>query len=68
MLNCLALVMYLGLKKDLKDKFTVEGALAEMTNLMCKVFDGEILICEPTKKMKTICGSLDVVVPNSLGV
>jgi transposase len=68
LLNFLSLVVYLGLKKDLNDKYTVEGVLAEMTNLMCKVFDGELLVCEPTKKMKEISALLGVGVPNSLGV
>jgi transposase len=68
LLNFLSLVVYLGLKKDLKNKLTVEAALTEMTNLMCKVFDGTLLVSEPTKKMKEICSSLRVVVPNSLGV
>jgi transposase len=68
MLNFLSLVVYLSLKKDLKDRYTVEGALAEMTNLMCKIYDGELLICEPTKKMKDICALLDIGVPNFSGV
>jgi transposase len=68
LLNFMALVVYLGIKKDLADKYTVEGALAEMGNLMCKVFEGELLVSEPTKKMKDICELLGVGVPNFLGV
>jgi transposase len=67
MLNFLSLVVYLSIKKDLKDRYSVEGALAEMTNLMCKIYDGELLVCEPTKKMKDICALLNVGVPNSSG-
>ena len=68
MLNFLSLVVYLGLKKDLKDRYTVEGALAEMTNLMCKIYNGELIVCEPTKKMKDICSLLEIGVPNFSGV
>ena len=68
LLNFLSLVVYLGLKKDLLEKYTVECALTEMNNLMCKVFDGELLVCEPTKKMKEISALLGVGVPNSVGV
>lgn len=68
MLNFLALVVYLGLHKDLKGKYTVEGALSEMANLMCKVFDDTLLVCEPTKKMKEICSLFAIMVPTSSGV
>jgi hypothetical protein len=50
MLNFLSLVVYFGLKKDLKDRYAVEGALTEMSNLMCKVYDGELIVCELNKK------------------
>jgi transposase len=68
LLNFLSLIVYLGLKKDLKDHYTVEGALAELSNLSCKLFDNELLVCEPTKKVHHISDLLNVGVPNSLGV
>ena len=63
MLNFIALIVYIEINKLLKGEFTVEGALLEMSNLMCKVFNNETIICEPTKKMKRIAELLNYVVP-----
>jgi len=68
MLNFLTLILYLEFRKALKGKHTVEGALAELTNLMCTIYDHEALVMEPTKKMKEIFSLLELMVPNSLGV
>ncbi len=68
MLNFLTLILYLEFKKALKGKYTVEGALAELTNLMCVIYDHETLVMEPTKKMKEVFSLLDLTEPNSLGV
>ena len=68
MLNFLTLIVYLELKKHLMAKYTVEGALMEMSNLVCKIFGDSILIQELTKNMKEICSLLHVMVPKSLGV
>jgi len=68
MLNFIALVAYIEINKLLKSEFTVEGALLEMSNLMCKVFHDEFIICEPTKKMKRIADLLHYMVPKKLGV
>jgi transposase len=38
MLNFLALIVYIEMKNLLHGEFTVEGALLEMTNLMCKIY------------------------------
>lgn len=48
--------------------FTVEGALIEMGNLMCKSYGEKTIICEPTKNMKTIAKLLGYMVPINLGV
>jgi len=68
MLNFLALILFLEFKKALKGKYTVEGALAELSNLMCTIYEREVLVMEPTKKMKEIFSLLNLMVPNSLGV
>jgi transposase len=68
MLNFLTLILYLEFKKALKGKYTVEGVLAELTNLMSTIYDHEALVMEPTKKMKEIFSLLDLTVPISLGV
>jgi len=68
MLHFLALILYLEFKKALNGKYTVEGALAELTNLMCAFYDREVLVIEPTKIMKEVFSLLGLAVPNSLGV
>ena len=47
--------MYIELRFLLKGEFTVEGALLEITNLMCKIDQNKIIICEPAKKNETYC-------------
>jgi transposase len=68
MLNFIALIGYIEINKRLKGEFTVEGALLEMTNLMCKIYNNETIICEPTKKMKRIAELLSYTVPKTSGV
>ena len=68
MLNFISLIVYIELKALLKGEFTVEGALLEMTNLMCKIYQNKIIICEPTKKMKRIAELINYMVPKTLGV
>jgi len=68
MLNFIALIIYIEMKNLLQGEFTVEGALLEMTNLMCKIYQNDIIICEPTKKMKRIAELLNYTVPKTLGV
>ncbi|GHV47421.1 hypothetical protein FACS1894204_10780 [Synergistales bacterium] len=64
----LALVVYIEYKKALRGKYTVEGALMEMSNLMCRVYDGKPLVAEPTKKMKEICALLGCMEVKGSGV
>jgi len=68
MLNFMSLIAYIEMKKLLKDKFTVEGALLEMTNLMCSIYHNEVIVCEPTKNMKAVVDLLGYTVPKKLGV
>ena len=68
MLNFLSLIVFIEMKKLLKGKFTVERALMEMTNLLCSVYTNEVIVCEPTKKMKAVAELLGFSVPIKLGV
>jgi len=68
MLTFISLLVYIAMKKMLKNEFTVEGALIEMGNLMCKSFDNGTIVSEPTKKMKSIASLLGYMVPMRLGV
>jgi hypothetical protein len=68
MLVFLSLIVYLEMKKKLNTKFTVEAALIEMGNLMCKSFKETTIVLEPTKNMKAIAELLGYMVPMKLGV
>jgi hypothetical protein len=56
MLTFISLIIYIEYKRKLRGKYTVEEALMEMSNLMCRVYGEDILVSEPTKKMKEIIG------------
>jgi hypothetical protein len=64
--------VYLEYKKALRSKYTVEEALMEMSNLMCRIYDNKPenkpLVAEPTKKMKEICSLLGCMEVKRLGV
>jgi transposase len=68
MLTFLTLIVYIEYKKKLRGKYTVEEALMEMSNLMCRVYDADIVVSEPNKKMKEIISLLDHMEVNSDGV
>jgi len=54
MLTFISLITYIEYKRKLCCKYTVEEALMEMSNLMCRVYGDNILISEQSKKMKEI--------------
>jgi hypothetical protein len=56
------------LKNKLGNKTTVEEVLFTMRNLKCKVYENEILINELTKKQRLIAESLNIMVPQKLGI
>ena len=64
----LTLVVFMFLRKELKNKYTVEEALLSMRNLKCKVYDNEILIPETTKQQKDILSLLNIIVPKKCGI
>lgn len=68
MLTFIALVVCLEIKNRLGTKYTVEAAMMEMGNLMCKIYDKKVIICEPTKNMKEIAALLGYIVPKELGI
>jgi hypothetical protein len=59
MLIFISLIAYIEYKRKLRGKYTVEEALMEMSNLMCRVYGDDILISEPTKKMKEIISLIE---------
>ena len=59
MLTFISLITYIEYKRKLCGKYTVEEALMEMSNLMCRVYGNDILISEPNKKMKEIISLIE---------
>jgi transposase len=54
-LNFLSVVLYINFREQLPEIVTVESALKEMRNLMCKVYDdGSVITKEPNKKQRLI--------------
>jgi transposase len=69
MLTFLTLIVYIEYKRMLRAKYTVEDALMEMSNLMCRVYDdNKLIVAEPTKKMKEICSLIGRMEVKSSGV
>jgi transposase len=67
-LRFLFLVVFAYLKKVLGNDYSVEEVLLIMRNLKCKVYEDEIIVCEPNREQKAICKKLDIVVPKTLGI
>jgi len=66
MLTFVSLLVYIELRNLLGEVFTVEGALLEMSNLMCCVYGELVVVCEPTRRMNEIAELLGVVLPKTL--
>jgi transposase len=67
-LQFLTLIAFMQLKQKLGVKYTVEGALVNMRNLKCKVFDTEIIVSELTRKQKDITDKLGILMTKSSGI
>lgn len=68
LLNFIALSVFVKLQGKLGGKYTLDEALFEGRNLRCKVFDDGLVISEPNKRFKDICGKLNVTVPKNAGM
>lgn len=68
LLNFIALLVRLSLQHQLDMKYTVEDVIYSTHNLMCKVYDTQIIVQELTKKCSDIFKLLHIEVVNSLGV
>ena len=54
-LNFLTVVLYINFREQLPKNITVESALKEMRNLICKVYDdASVITREPNKKQRLI--------------
>ena len=63
-LQFLLLVVYIGLRETIKEKYTVEQAIIIMRALKCKVYDNKIVISEATKMQKEIFEAAEILVPS----
>jgi len=66
--NFIALLVQLSLQRQLDKKYTIEDVIYSTHNLMCKVYDKQVIVQELTKKCSDIFKLLHIKVVNSLGV
>ena len=62
------LIAFVHIKNKLGKDHNVEEILLKLRNLKCKVYDDEIIICEPNKQQKEILEKLDILMPKKLGI
>jgi len=62
------LIAFVHIKNKLGKEHNVEEILLKLRNLKCKVYDNEIIICEPNKQQKEILETLDILMPKKLGI
>lgn len=68
LLAFLSLVLFVTVRKRLQPDITTDKALLRLRSLKAKIYDNEILIQEPNKKVKDIAKKLNIIMPTSLGV
>ncbi|MBI2632339.1 transposase [Candidatus Pacearchaeota archaeon] len=62
------LIAFVHIKNKLGKEHNVEEILLKLRNLKCKVYENEIIICEPNKQQKEILEKLDILMPKKLGI
>jgi transposase len=66
MLVFIALIIFISMRQRLK--ITVDKALLALRSLKAKVFDNDIIVQEPNKKVKDIFTDLKIIMPTNLGI
>jgi len=67
LMSFIATALFLYTNQQLKgSKFTSESAFLQMRNLKCKIFETDMTICEPVKKMNDIAKHLKLQIPSIL--
>ena len=66
MLVFLALIIFITMKQRLQEP--MDKIWLTLRSLKAKVFDDEIIIQEPNKKVKDIFKTLEIIMPTKLGV
>jgi transposase len=64
----LSLVLFIMIRQKIQPAFTVDQALFALRNLKAKIYETEILVQEPSKKVKDIAKLLEIIMPTSLGI
>ncbi len=64
----ITLIAFVHIKNKLGKEHNVEEILLKLRNLKCKVYDDELIICEPNKQQKEILEKLDILMPKKLGI
>ena len=68
MLVFISLILFITARQKLQPDITADKAMLRLRGLKAKIYDQEILIQEPNKKVKDIVKALGVIMPTSLGV
>jgi len=64
----LSLVIFMMMRQKLQSKYTMNQALLILRNLKAKIYEKEVIIQEPTKKVKDIAKLLNIIVPTKVGI
>ena len=64
----LTLIAFVHIKNKLEKEHNVEEILLTLRNLKCKVYDKEIMVCEPNRQQKDIMEKLNILMPKKLGI
>lgn len=64
----LSLVIFVMMRQKLQPKYTMNQALLILRNLKAKIYENEVMIQEPAKKVKDIAKLLNIIVPTKVGI
>lgn len=64
----ITLIVFVKLKKEMGEKYTVEEVMMTMRNLKCKIYENEILVQELTRQQKEITKILNIIVSKVMGI
>ena len=68
LMQFLSLAIFVKIKKELGEKYTVEDLTLTMRNLKAKVYENNMIIGELTRRQKDFMEKLDIVVPRNMRV
>lgn len=68
MLVFISLVLFITMRQKLQPNIAMDKAMLRLRSLKAKIYDDEILVQEPNKKVKDVAKGLGIIMPTSLGV